>query len=396
MRTHARARRFLRLLIAPLIAAGALIGVGPGAASAAACVSWTGVQPTAPGSPGFLTAAAVVSSCNAWAVGEYNNGIDYQTLIEHWNGSSWVQQPSPAPGTGNELGAVAATSASNAWAVGVYVNPSPGQTLIEHWNGSSWAQQPSPDPGGPAQTNILYGVAAASAGNAWAVGEYSNGTDLLSLIEHWDGTAWAQVPSPSVGTDRNLLNGVAATSAKDAWAVGYYDPGNPGETDYQTLIEHWDGTSWTVVPSPSPGGPDHANWLYSVAATSPTNAWAVGDFDNGTSLQTLIEHWNGSRWKRVAAPSPGSVSNDLHGVTALSASNVWAVGGSYDGGADGGQTLIEHWNGTAWAQVPSPDPGAANGNNLFGVAGASARNIWAVGYYYPDASTQQPVALHCC
>jgi hypothetical protein len=98
-------------------------------------------------------------------------------------------------------------------------------------------------------------------------------------------------------------------------------------------------------------------------------------------------------WTGVQPTAPGS-PGFLTAAAVVSSCNAWAVG-EYNNGIDY-QTLIEHWNGTAWAQVPSPDPGAANGNNLFGVAGASARNIWAVGYYYPDASTQQPVALHCC
>jgi hypothetical protein len=198
-----------------------------------------------------------------------------------------------------------------------------------------------------------------------------------------------------VGTNRSLLYGVAATSSKDAWAVGYYDNGNPNGTTYQTLVEHWNGTTWKRVASPSPGGSNHANWLYGVAAISSSNAWAVGDFDNGTTLQTLVEHWNGTTWKRVASPSPGSVSSDLHGVTAVSASNIWAVGGYYNGGTGAGQTLIEHWNGTMWAQVPSPNPGAANGNNLFAVAATSASSIWAVGNYH-NGTAYQPLALHCC
>src|SRR5437762_3576748 len=80
-----------------------------------------------------------------------------------------------------------------------------------------------------------------------AVVSYSMGTDpVRTLIEHWDGIAWSVVPSPNVsGLDRTLT-GVAAVSANDVWAVGYYHNAN---YVVQTLIEHWNGSAWSIVPS---------------------------------------------------------------------------------------------------------------------------------------------------
>src|SRR5438270_13536251 len=92
-----------------------------------------------------------------------------------------------------------------------------------------------------------------------------------TLIEHWDGSAWRVVPSPNVGTNDNVLQGVAATSGTNAWAVGDYL--NSDLTSYETLIEHWDGAAWTVVLSPNVGPEDY---LQGVVATSETDAWAVG------------------------------------------------------------------------------------------------------------------------
>lgn len=65
----------------------------------------------------------------------------------------------------------------------------------------------------------LFGAAAVSASDAWAVGQ-SGTSALRTLIERWNGTAWAQVPSPSPGPGNDGLNAVAATSAANAWAVG--------------------------------------------------------------------------------------------------------------------------------------------------------------------------------
>ncbi len=391
MRRERLAGRGLRVIAVPLVMAGMVLGAGQQAASAAACVSWTGVQPPSPSATSnFLPGVAVVSSCRAWAVGAYYNGTAFQTLIEGWDGSSWSQQSSPNPAgsrRGNELSAVAATSASNAWAVGTYNNGTAYQTLAEHWNGTIWAQEPSPSPS-PSRNNFLRAVAATSASNAWAVGYY--GTDPVdhTLIEHWNGTTWKQLPSPNPGGPArlNVLHGVAATSKANAWAVGYYYNG----TADRTLIVHWNGTTWKRVPSPNPSS--SINRLIAVTATSATSAWAVGTYYNGIASQTLIERWNGTAWKRVPGPNPGSVTNAFLGATATSATSVWAVGTSYNGTAY--RTLIARWNGTTWAKVPSPNLGSSQ-NFLEAVDATSATSAWAVGYYH-NGSAYQTLALHCC
>ena len=110
-------------------------------------------------------------------------------------------------------------------------------------------------------------------------------------------------------------------------------------------------------------------FLNGVAATSARNAWAVGDINFS---QSLILHWNGTAWKRVPSPSPPGAQ--LHGVAATSATNAWAVGQTDTA------TLILHWNGTAWTRVPSPSP-ASDTSYLWGVA-ATARTAWTVGAAY--------------
>ncbi len=335
-----RAGHRILLIAAPLLLAAMLTGLGLGVASAATCVSWTGMQPSNPSSStNVLQGVAVASSCRAWTVGYYSNGTAYQTLIARWNGSSWAQESSPNPGGStrdNYLLGATATSASNAWAVGYYHKGTAYQTLIARWNGTIWAQLPSPNPGGSTRHNLLQGVTAISASNAWAVGDYSNGTAYQTLIARWNGTTWKRVPSPNPGgsTRHNQLLGVTAISASNAWAVGYYDTG----TSHQTLIAHWNGTTWTQVPSPNPSPTFNA--LHGVVAISSTNAWAVGQYDKDTVSQTLIVHWNGSTWTQVPSPNLG-VSAFLRGVDATSASSIWAVGAYHPSRATY-QTLALH------------------------------------------------------
>ena len=114
---------------------------------------------------------------------------------------------------------------------------------------------------------------------------------------------------------RGQLYGVAAVSASDAWAVGRTHA-------FRTLIMHWNGTTWTRVPSPSPSSDDN---LTAVTAVTARSAWAVGYTDVGAYYQTLILRWNGTAWQRV--PSPASAGgSQLDGVSAVSVGDAWAVG----------------------------------------------------------------------
>lgn len=284
--------------------------------------AWSRVPSPVRGLRSALSGVAVSSARNAWAVGATGAG---KALIVRWNGVAWKRVPSPSP-PGSSLLGVALTSARNAWAVGYAHAASNGdcgscRTLILHWNGRAWREVPSPTPRKP---GLLEAVAAASARSAWAVG--TSGGRIL--IVHWNGRAWRQVASPALALSGDLT-GVALTPAGRAWAVGGNGP--------TILIVHWNGTAWTHVPSP--GGGD----LFAVAAASASSAWAVGESGQGNAF---ILRWNGKAWRRARSPKnpfPGHAES-LLGVTAKSARNAWAVGYAAGGGAG----VILHWNGTAW------------------------------------------------
>ena len=163
-------------------------------------------------------------------------------------------------------------------------------------------------------------------------------------------TAEAKANSSGSPTFRHL-NSVAAVSASDIWAVGI---SSKSSNSFQTLIEHWNGRNWSVVKSPNPAGTMN-NFLNGIAVISASDIWAVGNSSNtSNSSQTLIEHWNGSKWSVVKSPNqPGSVSSFLSGIAVISAGDIWAVGG-FQGSNNAEHTLIEHWNGTKWSTVPSP------------------------------------------
>ncbi len=321
-------------------------------------------------------------------MGDYDPG---QTLIAHWDGASWTQVPSPDPATPSRLFGVHALSASNAWAVGEYFDGSIDKTLIVHWDGSAWTQVPSPNVSGATQ-NVLKAVRGSSATNVWAVGYFVNSNNVdQTLILHWNGSAWKLVPSPDPSgpaMDQELTS-VASDSAQDAWAVGFYYTGLD-----KSMTLHWNGSSWKQVPSPNPGS--QGTFLYGVRATSASSAWAVGSDFNGTADKTLIVRWDGSAWKQVTTPNPGgsTQSNDLSSVAVTSATDAWAVG-DYDSGA-GTRTLALHWDGSAWTQATTPNLGGSSIDDSFAAVDAtSASDVWAVGRYY-NGSVDQTMAIHCC
>ncbi len=220
--------------------------------------------------------------------------------------------------------------------------------------------------------NTLFDVAVLSPTDAWAVGEYTvdGYAAERTLIQHYDGTAWTIVPSPNrlTGTGRNQINslrGVTAIAANDVSAVGYTvsldDP-------YRTLTMHWNGAGWSIVDSPNYTFPGAYNALLGVAAVASNDVWAVGGAPfAGVGGRGLLLHFDGVSWSLRPGPPNFEfwASSTRNGVVAVSAGDVWAVG-EYD---------AWHFDGTAWTV---PVAGAQFANDV-DAAGPGA--VWAVGSF---------------
>ena len=88
-------------------------------------------------------------------------------------------------------------------------------------------------------------------------------------------------------------------------------------------------TGWRVVTSPNVGA--FLTHLWGAAAVSANDVWAVGFYvDQVNRQQTLTEHWDGTQWIIVPSPNVGTSHNVLHKAVALAANDIWAVGFSYD------------------------------------------------------------------
>jgi hypothetical protein len=152
------------------------------------------------------------------------------------------------------LAAVSGKSDSDIWVIGNTNSPS---AVAGHWNGIAWTQYRL------GRSGAVFALAEVSPIDVWAVGT----TNGQTAIERWDGVRWKVVPSPNVGSLTNRLNAVAATSSDDVWAVGSYDDTPNHE---QTLIEHWDGVAWSIVPSPNLQNASNA--LYGIASVPYASA----------------------------------------------------------------------------------------------------------------------------
>jgi len=326
---------------------------------------------------GALNGIAAVSATDLWAVGTVasNTGAN-TTLIEHSDGSSWqiVSSPNLTPSQlGDMLNAVAAISANDVWAVGT----DGANTLIEHWDGAQWSVIPSPSPS--ATGNFLQGVTALSADNVWAAGYDITGQGCEQipepLIEHWNGTQWSVATTPTISAQYGArLYAISADSANDVWAVG-------------EVVERFDGSAWSLVNGPAQVG------LFGVGALGANNVWTVGVGPNGAPA---IAHWDGSQLTLAASPTPpNQMQTTLLGVAGVNANDIWAVGGNPQVGCAGESVpLIEHWNGQAWSIVNGADLGAGNGGYLDAVVAISANNVWAVGQQYGPTITQHSLIEH--
>ena len=402
-----RRRRMTAAFVAISLSVATIVGLstafrGSFVVPAGTCPrSWAVVQPPELSGPGGLSSVAVLAPDDAWAVGPGEEAMNEMSINEssplaaHWTGTRWrsVSPPAPAVAGTSELVAVDAASPDDLWAVGDAdsgeLNSEGGaivHVLVEHWDGSAWSIVKAPDLS-PSAENRLLDVAVAGPNDAWAVGFGSQGNLAVPLIERWDGSSWRIVSNPDVTGPNGgaVLNAVAVAGPEDVWAVG--DAGGG------TLIEHWNGKSWQVVSSPSVGSfPDESSVLRSVAALSADDVWAVGNhFSSGgpsssggsvsvVPVSTLVEHWDGTSWTIVDSADVPDQSNYLTSVAAAGPDDVWAVGGHRPTGDVRGSetaTLIEHWDGSSWRIVPSPDQ--AQRAELLGVAALSSGEVWMVG-----------------
>jgi hypothetical protein len=250
-----------------------------------------------------------------WAVGYAQVSGKYQPLALGWDGTQWSMAatgtfPSDALFTG-----VDTLADGSAWAVG-FQRTAAGtrQTLIEQESGGTWTPVASPNDGTATADNSLTAIAGTEDTGLWAVGWRESSSGLQPLILRYDTTqpspTWVSVTGaggvPAPGTIDTALTGVDVLSADDVWAVGYYFDGSVS----QPLALHWDGSTWSNSPIPGAG------LLRRVRALAPDNVWAAGTVYNGSLqlYQSLVEHFDGTSWTPVVSANASAADTEIIGL----------------------------------------------------------------------------------
>jgi hypothetical protein len=274
-------------------------------------------------------------------------------------------------------------------AVGSYSHDSGDWMLALQWNGARWSTQRPPNPTGLTQGSLL-AVSCSSTTACTAVGSYlPRNSELigfccastLTLAEHWDGSGWSIQPTPNpANAARGKLTGVSCWSPSRCIAVGTYHTTTNHD---EPLVERWNGRRWSIEPIPDP---EWGGVLMGVSCWSPTGCVAVGGYYRGSDVadtNPLVERWNGTTWSIQPAPDTANgVTVMLTSVSCVSPTACTAVGSP---GASYWDVVVERWDGATWSIQPAPQAPMQSqfGDVLNGVSCASASVCTAVGTYYP-------------
>jgi hypothetical protein len=244
------------------------------------------------------------------------------SLVEHWDGSIWSIVPSP---TGVYFNDVSCPTATSCIAVGGDLTPA---VVAAVWDGTSMSMLSVPQPTVTYERG-LEGVSCATTTLCFAVGYTFDTSAKKSLVEMWDGSSWSIVPSPNPAGGWGDLHGVACPSVSRCIAVG------TDQANYRALVESWDGTAWTIANAPNPTG----RWgdLHGVSCLNDTTCRTVGASDSLTTngkQQTLVEGWDGTNWSIEQSANVQNDEDFVHSVSCVSATNCQAVGLHYSDPTD--------------------------------------------------------------
>lgn len=327
------------------------------------------------------------SSTDAWAVGDHseNRTGDSWPLTEHFDGKAWSVVTSPQPDF-SSLASVREITPTDVWAVGSAQDASGvPQTLTLHWDGTAWTIVASPDVG--TQVNELDALAANSSDDVWAFGLYFDTTanKYLTLTLHWNGASWSVVPSGDVIGANDALFGGGSLGPTFVWAVGVEQGGGSPSA----LAERWNGSAWKIVPTPRIGYSD----FRAFAPVAHHDSWAIGSYLSDSRFAPLAEFWNGNGLSVVPTPTVAGENTVANGATAVNATDVWAVGNTFTPD----RTFTMNWNGSTWSVAASPNRGVIGDDLDAATMIPGTLDVWAVGRYFshPTKTKTLVMELRC-
>ena len=278
-------------------------------------------------------------SCTSWsactAVGFTGTSTEGpgSVLAERWNGARWSVQTLSAPlGGQSEFMNVSCGSRRFCVADGIlaYGQSFTGRcaSLVGMWNGSAWS---------------IRKLRMCEAGGALSCTSRRFCVMLGPRTEEWTGSRWTRMPVP-----RHPLTAISCVSARSCVGIAG-----------QSFVR-WNGTIWSAIArldtKVSSGFVGFGPPLSCSAANACT---VIGTNSAGDNLFSLVERWNGSSWsiQPGASPTLNGFQAFLNGV-ACSSRKACTIVGSF--GPPYG-ALAERWNGARWLAQPLANPASFPG-----------------------------------
>jgi hypothetical protein len=299
---------------------------------------------------------------------------------------TWTLLPTPDPSVlADQLASVSCASLSFCMAVGQQQGTTGGSALITEWDGAGWTLVPAPVPALPTRSlvpiapdDLLDGVSCPATAFCMAVGAQPGGGGTETLAEEWNGTSWSIVASPSPATSSSKPSQPVSPVSPVAPPVPPVPPASPVSPVSPPVPAGGSGTA--AKSSPLRSQPFNA-----VSCTGPTFCMAVGDVKAASGSQALAEQWNGTTWSIVATPSGTPAEPQvLEGIDCPATSFCVADGLAQT--PDGNTVpLLEEWNGTAWSLMAPA--GTESGGELLGVS------CWGPAFCMADGYVKAPTGI---
>jgi hypothetical protein len=210
------------------------------------------------------------------------------------------------------------------------------------------------------------------------------------LIVHYDGSSWSVAKTPHSKKWERSLTAIHARGATEAWAAGYeFKKSKPANR--RPLALTWDGSKWTKVAIPSPGSNSGLTGVFQLANNDVV---AVGNRLVSGNAQSFNENYNHSAWKLPPTATTGGPTDSLTSLYYTTAA------GSYTDTEGNVHPLVEREQGgggyfsPGWDLQPAPD--GPMGNSYFNDvwAGFNGAGPWAVGVQVGPNSTTFVPDLH--
>jgi hypothetical protein len=282
----------------------------------------------------------------------------------------------------------ACTAVGKQTATGGVSNP-----YAQYWNGSSWSNQTTATPAGTTAAE-LQADHCLSKTSCVAAGSYTTASGTFTLVESWNGTSWSIQTSPNpAGSTETHLKGVSCKEITTCMAVGYQGSGSSS----QPVAIRGNSGTWSLGTVPLPAGAVGAE-LTGVECASTSSCRAVGRYFPTASTTTywgMVSTWNGTTWSSEAVPKPSGEPkrSTLLDISCASTSSCAAVGAYLNSG--GTQvTYVERWNGSAWSWQSSPNPAGSVNTPLQNVSCTEGAPCVAVGDWLDSLGVWRPMAQY--